>query len=209
MIVALRGRLARWDEDTSALWIETGGVTYEVLIPGYAREWIGSRSRSPDAEFEIYTYQHATDRQPVPMLFGFPSLQERDFFRKFIEVPDVGPTKAVRALTYPVPEIARWIETEDARALRQLPGIGERLASTIVAHMRGKVVAEALLRGGPDASGEPVATRDVRDDAVEALVGLQYQEREAETLVRAVMLADAELDTLEDVLRAVLAQQAD
>jgi Holliday junction DNA helicase RuvA len=204
VIVALRGALARWDEERSAAWIDVGGVTYELAIPAFAADWVAAH-RIGD-EVQVYTYQHATDRQPVPTLFGFPRLAEREFFRKFIEVPDIGPAKAVRALTRPVSEVARWIEAEDVRALRQLPGIGDRLASTIIARLRGKLVQEALLR---DAEGNELpAGPDTRGDAIEALFALQYGRREAEQLVTEAMRDRPDLETIEDVLRHVLEHQA-
>lgn len=203
MIVALRGLLARWDEERSVAWVEAGGVTYEVSMPAFASEWVASQRVGE--EVQVYTYQHATDRQPVPTMFGFPRLAEREFFRKFIEVPDIGPSKAVRALTRPVSEVARWIEADDTRSLRQLPGIGERLASTIVARLRGKLVQEALLRDTDGA--EPSAGPDTRSDAIEALVALQYSRREAEGLVTEAMRERADLVTVEDVLRHVLSRQ--
>lgn len=204
MIVALRGPLTRWDEERSVIWIEAGGVTYEVAMPVFAADWVG-RHHIGD-EMQVFTYEYASERQPAPMLFGFPRLAEREFFRKFIEVPDIGPAKAVRAMTQPVSDIARWVEAEDVRALRRLPGIGERLAQTIVAHLRGRLVQEALLR---DRDGEvPAATPDVRTDAVDALIALQYGRREAEQLVGEALKARSDLDTLEAVLRYVLEQQA-
>lgn len=204
MIVALRGPLTRWDDERSVMWVEAGGVTYEVSMPVFAAEWVGQHAIGD--EVQVFTYEYASERQPAPTLFGFPRLAEREFFRKFIEVPDIGPAKAVRALARPVSEIARWVEAEDVRALRQLPGIGDRLAQTIVAHLRGKLVQEALLcdRDGVAASVEP----DVRSDAVEALVALQYSRREADTLVSEALKARDDLDSLEAVLRYVLEQQA-
>lgn len=204
MIAALSGPLVRWDAERSSLWLEAGGITYEVHMPAFAADW--AAGHQPGEEVRVFTYYHATERQPLPTLYGFPHLAEREFFRKFIEVPDVGPAKAVRALTRPVSEIAGWIEAEDQRALRQLPGIGERLAQTIVAHLRGKLVQEALLRDAPDGEREP--TPDVRDDAVEALVALQYTRREASRLVAAALSADPPPRTLEDALRSVLEQRA-
>ncbi len=204
MIVALRGTLVRWDEARSALWLEAGGVTYELAMPVFAAEWVATQRLGE--EVQVYTYQHATDRQPVPTLFGFPRLAEREFFRKFIEVPDIGPAKAVRALSHPVSEIARWVESDDARSLRQLPGIGDRLAATIVAHLRGRLVQEALLR---DQDGiETSAGPDIRTDTIDALITLQYSRREAEALVTEALRDRPELDAVEDVLRHVLTQQA-
>ncbi|MSQ35574.1 MAG: Holliday junction branch migration protein RuvA [Dehalococcoidia bacterium] len=205
MIVALRGRLVHWDADRGALWLEVAGVTYELALPPFAAEWVAAYA--PGDELALFTYQHASERQPVPLLFGFPRLGEREFFRKFIEVPTIGPAKAVRALTRPVSEVARWVESEDTRALQQLPGIGERLAQTIVARLRGRLVDETrLVDEGvpPGAAGSPP---DVRADAVEALVALQYNRREAEQVVNEAVRGNPALDTVESVLRFVLERQ--
>lgn len=201
MIAALRGELVRWDAERSTLWIDAAGVTYEVYMPAFAADWASSHAEGE--EVRVFTYHHATERQPVPTLYGFAHLAEREFFRKFIEVPDMGPAKAVRALTYPISEIAGWIEAEDQRSLRQLPGIGERLSQTVIAHLHGKLVQEALLRDALDADGTG-PTADVRDDAVDALVALQYPRREAQRVVAAALAEEPELVTLEDVLRYVL-----
>jgi len=201
VIAALRGQLVRWDPERSTLWIDAAGVTYEVYMPAFAAEWAASHAEGEAVQ--VFTYHHATERQPVPTLYGFTHLAERDFFRKFIDVPDMGPAKAVRALTYPISEIAGWIEAEDQHSLRQLPGIGERLSQTIIAHLHGKLVQEALLRDAIDADGAGPAA-DVREDAVDALVALQYPRREAQRVVAAALAEEPALVTLEEVLRYVL-----
>jgi holliday junction DNA helicase RuvA len=204
MIAGLRGTLARWDESSSTLWLDVGGVIYEVLVPAFAAEWVANHDIN--TELALYTYYHVNERQPRPVLIGFPRLAERDFFRKFIEVPDVGPVRAVRALDRPVSEIARAIEGGDTKALQLLPGIGARTAQTIIAHLQGKLLEEALLfdaATGATAIGEP----SVRDDAIEALLALQYGRREAESMVAAALEAAPETTDLETLLRAVLNQR--
>ena len=208
MIAALRGTVSHWDEVTSTAWVEVQGVSYAVRIPAFAGEWIASVLGQ--AETTVYTYYHVSERNPEPLLVGFQYLQERDFFRKFIEVPDVGPVKAVRALTFPVSEIARWIEAEDVKAIQQLPGIGVRLSQTIVARLSGKLTQEALLRTATDAGGgthlEEVP--DLREDAIDALIALQYSRRDAERAVTDAMRARADFASLEELLRVILEQQS-
>ena len=207
MIAALRGTVTHWDDATSIAWIEVQGVTYEVRIPAFAAEWIDSVRDLPDTL--IYTYYHVSERTPQPLIIGFPDLPARDFFRKFIEVPDVGPVKAVRALTFPVSEIAGWIEAEDVKAIQQLPGIGQRLSQTIVAQLAGKLALDAVApsTAGP-ASARGSDRSGVREDAIEALVALQYTRREAERAVMEAMRANTGLDAVEDLIRAVLEQQS-
>jgi Holliday junction resolvasome RuvABC DNA-binding subunit len=53
-----------------------------------------------------------------------------------------------------------------------------------------------------------LAAPDLRADAVEALVQLQYGRRDAESVVEAVMLAQPEIETIEALLRLVLEGQA-
>ncbi|MDA0302050.1 MAG: helix-hairpin-helix domain-containing protein [Chloroflexi bacterium] len=206
MIAALRGTVTHWDDTTSIAWIEVQGVTYEVRIPAFAAEWIDSVRDVPDTQ--IFTYYHVSERSPQPLIIGFPDLPARDFFRKFIEVPDVGPVKAVRALTFPVAEIAGWIEAEDVKAIQQLPGIGQRLSQTIVAQLAGKLALDAV---APASAGRAAGSGDrsgVREDAIEALVALQYTRREAERAVMEAMRANSGLDAVEDLIRAVLEQQS-
>lgn len=207
MIVSLSGVLARWDADTSVAWVEVGGVGYEVLIPVFAHGWL--EQHAIDDELRLYTYYHVSERQPAPLLIGFQHEQERQFFRKFIDVPDVGPVKAVRALTHPVSEIARWVEAEDVKALQQLPGIGQRLSQTIVANLHGKLTQEAML-GDDDApsSERTAAVGALFVDAVDALMSLQYSHREAEQLVTARLRGEPEAIELEELLRSILEQQA-
>ncbi|MEE8421983.1 MAG: Holliday junction branch migration protein RuvA [Dehalococcoidia bacterium] len=205
MIAALRGQFVQWDADSATLWLDVSGVTYELIVPAFAADWIAQHEAGE--ELHLFTYYHVSERNPKPVMIGFPRLAEREFFRKFIEVPDVGPTKAVRALTRPISEIARWVETDDVKALQQLPGIGTRLSQTIVAQLRGKLVQEALLRDETD-GGATAAMPDLRVDAVDALVALQYGRREAEDVVNDVLLSQPEVKELEELLRLVLEQQA-
>lgn len=209
MIAALRGRVTHWDPETATAWVDVQGVWYEVRVPAFAAEWIAARAEV-DEETVVYTYYHVSERNPQPLLVAFPHRAERDFFRKFIEVPDVGPTKAVRALTKPVAEIARWIEGGDVKALQSLPGIGARLSQTIVAQLAGKLTQEALLRPAADGDlpSEGVDAESLREDAVEALVALQYSRRDAERSVEQAVASGREFTTLEDLLRGVLEQQA-
>jgi Holliday junction DNA helicase RuvA len=207
MIVSLSGALARWDTDTSVAWLEVGGVGYEVLIPVFAHGWL--EQHAVEDELRLYTYYHVSERQPAPLLIGFQYEQERQFFRKFIDVPDVGPVKAVRALTHPVSEIARWVEAEDVKALQQLPGIGQRLSQTIVANLHGKLTQEAMLGDASAPSSE--RTTEVGAlfiDAVDALMTLQYSHREAEQLVTARLRSEPGTIELEELLRSILEQQA-
>jgi Holliday junction DNA helicase RuvA len=205
MIAALRGSLQHWDEHGSTLLLDVAGVTYEVLLPAFAHEWVAVHR--PGEELRVFTYYHVTERSPTPVLIGFPHSAERDFFRKFIEVPDVGPAKAVRALTRPVSEIARWVETEDVVALKQLPGIGERLAQTIVARLHGKLLQEALLRDESVEAVDGAPQADLRQDAIEALTALQYSRRGAEQVVNDILLEQPRPVSLEALLRAVLERQ--
>ena len=206
MIAALRGTVTRWDESTSTAWIEVQGVSYEVRIPAFAADWVASTVGQPDTR--LYTYYHVSDRNPQPLLIGFQYLPEREFFRKFIAVPDVGPTKAVRALTRPVSEIARWIEAEDVKAIQQLPGIGARLSQTIVAQLAGKLTQEALLRAPSEGAGPAPGAPDLREDAIEALVALQYTRRDAERAATEAMRSRSDIDRLEDLLRVIFDQQS-
>jgi Holliday junction DNA helicase RuvA len=153
MIASLCGRLRRRLEDRVVL--ETGGIGYEVLLPPIVMgELQGLTAEEGDkaSQVSLVTYYHATRDQPRPVLIGFISELDREFFEKLITVKDMGPMVAARALAAPVGEIAAAIARQDEKYLRSLPGIGPQKAKNIVAQLHGKVAKFALVR---EAAVEP------------------------------------------------------
>lgn len=140
MIGYLEGSLLKIGEDRILLLANQVG--YEVLLPAYLIE----RMHASDIgdPLALYIYYQQTERQPKPVLIGFNSEEEKEFFQHFISVGDIGPLKAVKAMTLPVGEIARAIETKDQAALKKLKGIGNRTAQKIIATLCGKMQRFAL-----------------------------------------------------------------
>ncbi|HXH21622.1 MAG TPA: Holliday junction branch migration protein RuvA [Dehalococcoidia bacterium] len=205
MISHLRGVLARKNKAASSIELDVGGVWYEVELPAFAWEEIDGVE--PGEPLELETFYFVTANAPIPRLLGFLREVEREFFKKLVTVPNVGPTTATKALVTSVGTIARWIENGDTVALSKLPGIGRRTADTIVAQLRGKVTEEALLAGEGEVpgarAGVAAAARDVLKDAAEALQGLGYTRTEAERILREVD-EEERPETVEAAVRGAL-----
>ena len=204
MISHLHGILRKKNDQEMSLEVEVNGVWYEVFLPMFV--WRAFEDAELDAEIELDTFYYVAERQPIPKLIGFKRPVEREFFARFIEVPDVGATRALKALVFSVSAIACWIEEGDIDSLRRLPGIGARTAETIVARLRGKVTPFALLRDEgfaemPEAAAA-LTSEQVRRDAVAGMVGLGFSQREASTLVEEITREQA-LASVEEVIRAV------
>ena len=162
MIATLRGQVRRKHEDRVVL--DCGGIGYEVFLPPIAlRQLEGVEVGEKGPELELVIYYHATRDQPRPVLIGFTSDLDKEFFEKLITVKDIGPMIAARALASPVGELAAAIARQDEKYLRNLPGIGPQKAKNIVAQLQNKVAKFALARAG--APVEPVAAAPAPVDA--------------------------------------------
>jgi Holliday junction DNA helicase RuvA len=156
VIATLTGRLRRRAEDRVVL--ECGGIGYEVFLPPIALRAVESftaEAGDKASELQLVIYYHATRDQPRPVLIGFTSDLDKEFFEKLITVKDIGPMVAARALAAPVAELAGAIARQDEKYLRALPGIGPQKAKNIVAQLQAKVAKFALAVEG--AVPQPVA----------------------------------------------------
>ncbi|HEY3065354.1 MAG TPA: Holliday junction branch migration protein RuvA [Methylomirabilota bacterium] len=156
MIATLTGRLRRKLEDRVIL--ECGGIGYEVYLPPTAlRALQGVTAGAGDtgSALSLVIYYHATRDQPRPVLIGFTSDLDKEFFEKLITVKDIGPMVAARALAAPVADLAAAIARQDEKYLRALPGIGPQKAKNIVAQLSNKVAKFALARDGEAAAPAP------------------------------------------------------
>ena len=175
MIATIRGRLRRKLEDRVV--VEAAGIGYEVFVPPVAQHALQDAKAGEGEgadEVLLAIHYHATQNQPRPVLIGFTSELDKEFFEKLITVKDVGPLVAARALAAPVSDIAAAIARQDEGYLRRLPGIGPQKAKNIVAQLQAKVAKFALVSAGGAPEPVAVASAPTRTDE-EGLRGMVFE----------------------------------
>lgn len=201
MIGYLKGHILALEEDR--LLLLAGQVGYEVLLPAFTRVTLAdAREGDPVA---LFIHYHQSERQPAPVLIGFPSPLEKDFFLEFISVEAIGPIKAARALASPIHEVAAAIESGDIATLERLKGIGKRTAQKIVATLSGRMTRflASDAGGGPSA---PAPADEVSRQVLDVLVSqLGYKPAEAKDMIASARKRDPEITDPGRLLDAVLA----
>ena len=207
MICRLRG-IIREQRETSVI-MDVNGVSYQVLVPPSVMQRLSERiGENGEAELVTFHYQQLEVGKGFPMLIGFTNEIEREFFERFITVSGVGPKAALRALTVPIPTIARAIDEGDLALLKSLPGIGEQRAKEIVAKLQGKVGKFALIQRRSGV--EPVASdahRNLEEEAVAILLQLEYKRQEAKDMVKTALARNPKVKSAEELLNEVYRQR--
>lgn len=169
--------------------IDVAGIGYRVEIS------LSTYRKLPrEGQVKMLTYLRVSENDQ--RLYGFATEQERELFLRLMAVQQLGPSKAVAILSSVDPEeLGRAIEEGDVSVLRNVKGIGERIANRLVVELRGKLPAEA----GKD--GEESSNTK---DAMEALVSLGYDRRKAAEAVGKARKELGEGAGVEDLIRRSL-----
>ncbi len=169
-----------------AFLVEVQGVGYEVHVAS-------SEPLPFDELVELFIF--TVVRADAIQLFGFRTVEEREFFELLIVTPGVGPSTALGALrTMSVAELALAIESDDTKKVATIPGIGPKTASRIVLELKGKVPVEGSL----DYSHATVHVNAAVEDALRALGYTSHEVREA---LSGVELPDDESEALRSALQ--------
>jgi Holliday junction DNA helicase RuvA len=175
-------------------------VGYEILLPAFVMQTIGAHKIGD--EIALYVYFQQTERQPKPVLIGFILEAEKEFFQYFISVEDVGPLKAVKALSIPAREVARAIENKDVHSLTQLKGIGKRTAQKIIATLEGKMGKFALIR--KEEKKEIQVVEDFSEQVYEVLVKqLGHKMSDAKRMISDALKRNRAITTPEELFEEV------
>jgi Holliday junction DNA helicase RuvA len=200
MISRIKGVILERKDD--ALIINTGGLCYEVLVPRAVMSAMEEASfLDGDVTLVTYHYFQMSQSSGVPILIGFQNEVEREFFEKFISVSGIGPKAACKALAEPFSRIAGAIDSGDESFLKNLPGIGARKAGEIVAKLKGKVGKYGLIRD--ESLKVSKEHEDIKGEALEVLLQLQYKKTEAEEMLRKALERAPKLKTSEELLNEV------
>jgi len=198
MIGYLEGKILKKEEDRIVLLVNHVG--YEVLLPSIVEETL--KNKIAGDELSLYIYYQQTERQPKPVLIGFNLEAEKEFFQLFISVEAVGPLKAARAMTIPVRDIARAIETENTSALKQLKGIGNRTAQKIIATLKGKMEKFVLI-SKRDIATAPVDI-DFKNQVLRVLVDqLGHKTSDANQMIAQALNRNRSISTPEELFEEV------
>lgn len=204
MISRLRGKLVHVDEQS--VLIETGGVSYEVMVPtGLADRLRQNGHTNSEMSFDTIYYIEAGDRKSnhYPRLVGFTDPVDREFFHLFTQVPGLGVKKALKCLVLPINQIAAAIENKDPAVLSRLPGVGGRLAEKIIAELHGKTAKFALSKAEEALAGKSAKATPLQDEALEVLLQLQYTRAEAEKMIDGVLAKQPRVKNAEDLITLI------
>jgi holliday junction DNA helicase RuvA len=145
-------------------------------------------------------------REDSLTLFGFTDAAERELFGLLQTVSGVGPRLALATLAVLDPgSLSHALADGNLTTLMSVPGIGRKGAERLVVELRDKVAPPGPADAGDVAPASPVPAGTLRDQVVEALVGLGFAAKPAEKAVDEVLGADGASDS-SAVLRAALSR---
>ncbi len=141
-------------------------------------------------------FTHLIVREDLLALYGFKSIEERDFFLLLLGVEGIGPRIALGALSVLSPDaIRRAVVSEQPEIFSRVPGIGKKTSQKILIHLQGRV--KASVGEGPFSAFDEINTQ-----VLEALTSLGYSIIEAQSAIQALPKDAPEF--VEDRLRLAL-----
>ena len=156
-----------------ALIIDVGGIGYSIAT---TPETLSGARVGED--YALNTYLAV--REDALDLYGFTSLEERDFFILLLGVSGIGPRSALSVLSVaPLETLKKAIGTGDTGYLTKISGIGRKTAEKIVLELRDKLKAHVNMKEAPGALR-------AESDTIDALKALGYSQHEAREALRAV-----------------------
>jgi Holliday junction DNA helicase RuvA len=206
VIVSLQGLLVS-ATPLSAV-VEANGIGYEVHIP------VTTAERLPPPGRSIKLHTVAVYREDSQALYGFATIEDRDFFRMLVDhVSGVGPKLALTIMSrLSLPVLRAAILDGDVGLLSKCHGIGRKTAERLVVELKDKLGAAAAHTVPPSGTTAGIAAGVGNDqtpggrmrDATAALVALGYKIADAEKAVRRAA-AGADEATTEELIKRALA----
>jgi Holliday junction DNA helicase RuvA len=152
----------------------------------------------------------AVYREDAQTLYGFATVEERDFFRLLIDnVTGVGPKGALTIMSkLSLSLLESAIRAGDIATLANCPGIGKKTAERLVVELKSKLGApaagEPASPGVSSLSGAAAPVDSKQHDAVMALMALGYKAADADQAVRRAALALGGRVTTEALVKKAL-----
>ncbi len=193
MLYYIKGKIV--EKTPTRVVVEKDGTGYIIDVSLQTSENLGEIGD----EAKLYTVLKISDEDVN--LYGFSSLQEREFFLLLIGVPGIGPRVALRILSgSTVEQLYSAISEEDATFFTKIPGVGKKTGERLIVELKQRIE-----KMRPVISEEVAKIdRDIFINAVEALTVLGYKRSEAISAVKKILKQIGEKVSLEEVIKEAL-----
>jgi Holliday junction DNA helicase RuvA len=158
----------------SSAVVDVGGVGFSLTISATTCGSIGQKGE------QLTLFTRLIHREDAMELYGFANEFERSMFDRLTTAHGVGPKLASKILSgMPAQDLALAIRSRNINALTKIPGLGKKRAEKLCLEL------EDALSDLPIESAAPGMAESV--DAIEALVALGFQRKDAMDAVRAAI----------------------
>ena len=171
MIFSVTGELN--DILNDSIVVTTQGIGYEIFIPERLKQQLPALTSS----IKLFTYHHI--REDQQSLFGFLTLDDKQFFCLLTSVSGVGPKVALKMLSdFDAPTLSAAIVGNNIPQLTQVSGVGKKMAERLIIELKDKVGGLANSAILHDNNNKDHLSITFKDDLTLALKALGYTQDE-------------------------------
>lgn len=152
-----------------------------------------------DVGEQISLYTFLSVKEDSLTLYGFYTISEKELFEILISINGVGPKLAQGILSgISSAEFKDAISNSNVSRLVAIPGVGKKTAERMLIELRDKI--DKVSESDSKLNSESFT---VKDDAVAALIGLGYNQKTADKIIRSLLEENPTL-TIEDLIKESL-----
>jgi len=175
--------------------IDVGGLGYCIFIS------IMTYEKLPQIGTKIKIYTSTIYREDSQKIYGFLTVEERNFFETLNEISGIGPRLSTAILGHmSINDLHLAVEHANVKAISQIPGIGKKMAERLVLELKDK-----FHKGGKLSAPLPLhSARGTVADAISALINLGYSPLDAQKAVKNALPPEGKEPTLPDLISLAL-----
>lgn len=211
MIAWLEGILR--EKAPTRIVLDVQGVGYELFVP------FSTSENLPEVGKTVALLVHTAVREDAIQLFGFATPLERELFHLLLKASRVGPKLAQTILSGMEPRrLLAVLREADVKGLRNVPGVGPKLAERIAVELRDDAAKLATRiavdhpgghpPGHPEAHAPVMTAPPPDEELLSALVNLGYPRAQAERVVAAALAEASPEAPIEALIRIALRRLA-
>ncbi len=164
--------------------IDVNGIGYEIQMP------MTSIYQLPEIGESVTVYTHLIVREDLHLLCGFIDENEKSMFKELIKTNGVGAKMALTILsTMSASDFLKAVNNSDINSLTKIPKIGKKTAERLLIEIRDRFKNISIESNNHTPS-------NFKEDAVNGLVALGYNNKEAKNMIDNVQNEDLNTEEL-------------